>query len=100
MVEGIHGIQGPQGPDRVSRKRKKDQPSQAQPSDSVEISEGARMAGSPGRFVQFVKASPETRVEHVKAARADLEQGILFSDEVINLAAERFVEDKTRMKKG
>jgi len=100
MVEGIHGIQGPQGPERSSRKRKKAQPTRSPKADTVEISEGARMAGSLSRFVQFAKAAPDIRVEHVKAARAHLEDGVLFTDEVIDLAAERFVREKTREKKG
>lgn len=99
MVEGIRGLQGPTGPDKIPKKKKKTQSSGLTGTDSVELSEGARMAGSLSRFIQFAKAAPDIRVENVKAARGHVEQGILFTDEVIDLAAERIVLDKTRMKK-
>ena len=99
MVEGIRGLQGPTGPDKLPRKKKKSQSSDLTPTDSVELSEGARLAGSLTRFIQFAKAAPDVRIENVKAARAHVEQGVLFTDEVIDLAAERIVLDKTRVKK-
>jgi len=100
MVEGIRGLQGPTGPDKVPKKKARSRPSnQSQQADSVELSEGARVAGSLGRFVQFAKAAPDVRVESVSAARAHLEDGVLFTDEVIDLAAEQFLRQKTRLKK-
>lgn len=101
MVEGIRGVQGPAGPDKVPRKKTTSRlSSQSQPIDSVEISEGARMAGSLSRFIEFAKAAPDVRMESVAAARAHVEEGVLFTDEVIDLAAERIVQEKTRLKKG
>jgi hypothetical protein len=100
MVEGIRGLHGATGPGKLPKKKKR-QPrssSVSQP-DSVEISEGAKMAGSLSRFIQFAQAAPDIRVESVNAARAHLEQGVLFTDEVIDLATERFVQHKTGLKK-
>ena len=99
MVDPIRSIHGPSGTDRT--RRKKSSPKQTPPpeGDRVEISDGARLAKSLTHLVQFAKSAPDVRAEAVKSARVDLEKGILFSDEVTERAAERFIRKEKPTKK-
>ena len=99
MVNPIHGVRG--SSEAKPTGRKKSAPKQSSPpeGDRVEVSEGARLAKSMTRFVHFAKSAPNVRAEAVRAARADLEKGVLFSDEVTRLAAEKFVHEQKPTKK-
>ena len=93
MVDSVSGVRGPTGPEHRPNERSASRKESAPPrADKVEISEGARLAKDLERLVQFAKSAPDVRPEAVRAARADLDGGVLFSDEVTQIVADKIVQ--------
>ncbi|MBN2145336.1 MAG: hypothetical protein JW774_12005 [Candidatus Aureabacteria bacterium] len=94
-INGIANVSGLSGPEKIKKSglkkiesfsKEKDQ------ADKVTISEKARLAHGEAVYINTLKTIPDVRPEAVKKAKDDMENGKLYTPEIIEKTAEAILE--------
>ena len=92
----IHGIHGPQpvnGPQGVQASNPTAAADQVQAPDQLEISQEAEMASQAAELVEHVQQLPDIRADRVDEIRAAIEAGTYETEERLDIAVDRLLDE-------
>lgn len=92
-IHGINGAQPVNAPQPVESAPAAEATDQVQAADQLEISQEAEMASQAADLVEQVKQLPEIRADHVADIKAAIESGSYETDEKINIAVDRLLDE-------
>jgi negative regulator of flagellin synthesis FlgM len=92
-IHGIHGTQPVNAPQPVESAPASEATDQVQAADQLEISQEAEMASQAADLVEHAKQLPEIRAEQVADIKAAIESGSYETEEKINIAVERLLDE-------
>jgi len=93
QVNGIHGAQPVNPANRVESTEATQSAAITNPTDQVEISPEAEIASQAAELVNQIHELPEIWVDRVSELREAIESGTYETEEKINVAVERLLDE-------